>query len=144
MIEPPFHANWGGKNLFIGYGTYINFNLTLVDDGKITIGNNVLIGPNVSINTVNHPISVSLRKKNYLYTREVKISDYVWIGSNVIILPGVTIGENSVIGAGSVVTHDIPSNVVAVGNPCHVLRKIDEHDDIYYYKNDKIDWENIK
>ena len=142
-IEPPFHANWAGKHVFLGDNVYANFNLTLVDDAYIYIGNKVMFGPNVTIATANHPILPELRERALQYNREVRIGDNVWIGSGAIIVPGVTIGENSVIGAGSVVTKDIPANVVAVGNPCRVLREIGERERIYFYKNEKIDWENL-
>ncbi len=143
-IEPPFHANWGGKNVYMGNNVYANFNLTLVDDDKIYIGDGVMIGPNVTIATANHPIYPNLRLKGLQYNRSVSIEKNVWIGAGCILVPGVTIGENSVIGAGSVVTRDIPSNSVAFGNPCRVYRKIDERDKIYFYKENKIDWEDLK
>lgn len=143
-IEIPFRANWGGKNLHLKNNVYANFNLTIVDDGHVYVGNNVMFGPNVVIATANHPINVELREKLFQYNKDVHIADNVWIGAGAIIVPGITIGENSVIGAGSVVTKDIPANVVAVGNPCRVLRKIGEHDREYFYKNERIDWENLK
>lgn len=139
-IEPPIRANWG-KNTYLGDGVYVNFNLTLVDDTDIHIGNNVLIGPNVIIDTGTHPINPIIRKKQAQYNLPVYIEENVWIGAGSIILPGVRIGKNSVIGAGSVVTKDIPENVVAVGNPCRVLREINERDMEYYYKDLKIDIE---
>lgn len=142
-IEPPFYSNWGGKNVFIGEDAYINFNLSLVDDGKIYIGDNALIGPNVTIITTNHPINPHLRLNKSLYVQDVHIGNNVWIGAGAIILPGVEIGDNTVIGAGSVVTKNIPSNVVAVGTPCKVLRNITQNDEIYFCKNKKIDWENL-
>lgn len=142
-IEPPFHANWAGKNVFMGDNVYANFNLTLVDDGKIFIGNRVLFAPNVVIATPNHPINAELRNKSYQYNKEVHIGNNVWIGSGAVIVPGITIGDNCVIGAGSVVVKDIPANSVAVGNPCRVIREIGEHDIEYFYKNEKIDWENM-
>ncbi len=142
-IEPPFHANWAGRNVFMGDNVYANFNLTLVDDANIYIGNKVMFGPNVTIATANHPILPELRERALQYNREVRIGDNVWIGAGAIIVPGVTIGENSVIGAGSVVTKDIPANVVAVGDPCRVLREIGERERVYFYKNEKIDWENL-
>ena len=123
-IELPLRANWGGKNLHAGDRLYANFNLTLVDDGDIFIGDNVLIGPNVTIATACHPVDPDLRRKALQYNRSVHIADNVWIGACAVILPGVHIGENSVIGAGSVVTKDIPANAVAVGNPCRVIREI--------------------
>ena len=135
-IEPPLHANWG-CNTFVGARFYANFNLTLVDDGVVTIGDDVMIGPNVTILTTGHPIRPDLRKAPTVtqYSLPVTIGSGAWIGANVTILPGVTIGENSVIGAGSVVTKDIPANVVAYGNPCHVAREIGEHDDVYYWRD---------
>lgn len=123
-IELPFRANWGGKNLHLGNNVYINFNLTIVDDGQIYIGNKVMIGPNVTIATANHPLEPELREKQLQYNLDVHIEDNVWIGANAVIVPGVTIGKNSVIGAGSVVTKDIPENSVAVGNPCKVIKKL--------------------
>ncbi|MFQ3229640.1 sugar O-acetyltransferase [Reinekea sp.] len=136
-IEPPLHANWG-KHTHLGNNVYANFNLTLVDDTHIYIGNYVMIGPNVTIATAGHPIEPELRKKVAQFNIPVHIGDNVWIGANSVVLPGVTIGENSVIGAGSIVTKDIPSNVVAVGNPCRVLREIGEHDKEYYFKDYKL------
>lgn len=137
-IEPPLHANWG-KNTHLGNDVYANFNLTLVDDTDIYIGNNVLIGPNVIIDTGTHPVRPDIRKKQAQFNVPVYIGDNVWIGGGSIILPGVKVGKNSVIGAGSVVTKDIPENVVAVGNPCRVLREIGEKDLKYYYKDLEID-----
>jgi galactoside O-acetyltransferase len=139
VIEPPLYANWGGANVSIGDNFYANFNLTLVDDAEIKIGNNVMIGPNVTIATACHPISPSLREKGCQYNLPVTIEDNVWIGSGVSVLPGVTIHKNSIIGAGSIVTKDIPENVIAFGNPCKVSRKINERDDKFYNKDMKID-----
>ena len=138
-IEPPFHANWG-CNIHVGNNFYSNFNLTVVDDTDIYIGDSVMIAPNVVIATGTHPICPELREQVYQYNLPVHIGNRVWIGAGAIILPGVTIGDNSVIGAGSVVTKDIPSDVVAVGNPCRVLREINEYDYEYYRKNCKIDF----
>lgn len=140
-IEPPFHANWGGKNVHFGNGVYANFNLTMVDDCDIFVGNNVLFGPNVTVSAGTHPIHPELRSKQAQYNISIHIGNNVWIGANSVILPGVNIGDNSVIGAGSIVTKDIPSNVVAVGNPCRVLREINENDMKYYYRDMKIDIE---
>lgn len=142
-IELPFHANWGGKNVHFGNSVYANFNLTLVDDGDIYVDDKVMFGPNVTIATANHPIEPGLREKAMQYNKTVHICENVWIGAGTVIVPGVTIGNNSVIGAGSVVTKDIPENVVAVGNPCRVLREIGQHDREYFYKNERIDWENL-
>ena len=142
-IELPFRANWGGHNVHFGNDVYANYNLTIVDDGHVYVGNKVMFGPNVVIATANHPIEPSLRDKALQYNKDVYIGDNVWIGAGVIIVPGIRIGKNSVIGAGSVVTKDIPDNVVAVGNPCKILRKISEHDKNYFYKEEKIDWDNL-
>lgn len=137
-VEPPLHANWGIHTHF-GRNVYANFNLTLVDDTDIFVGDSVLFGPNVVVATAGHPIDPELRRKVAQFNVPVRIGSNVWIGAGAILLPGVTVGENSVIGAGSVVTHDIPPNVVAVGNPCRVLREISDRDREYYYKNRKID-----
>ena len=137
-IEPPLRANWGGKNVHFGKNVYANFNLTLVDDTHIYVGDCTMFGPNVVIATAGHPINPELREKAYQFNMPVYIGRNCWLGAGVIVLPGVKIGDNSVIGAGSVVTKDIPSNVVAVGNPCRVLREIGEHDRQYYYKDRKI------
>ena len=125
-IELPFYANWGGHHVHFGSFVYANFNLTLVDDGHIYIGDKVMIGPNVTIATASHPTDPKLRSKGLQYNEDVYIGENVWIGAGVIIVPGVHIGENTVIGAGSVVTKDIPKGVVAAGNPCRVLREIAE------------------
>ncbi|WP_043931390.1 sugar O-acetyltransferase [Bacillus sp. EB01] len=141
-IEPPLHANWG-RHTHIGNDVYANFNLTLVDDTDIYIGNNVLIGPNVTIDAGTHPIHPELRRNGAQFNLPVVIEDNVWIGAGSIILPGVRIGENTVIGAGSVVTKDIPANVIAVGSPCRVMRKINERDLEYYHKDMKIDEKDL-
>lgn len=138
-IEPPFHANFGGKNVHFGNNIYANFNLTLVDDTHIYVGDNTMFGPNVTVVTATHPISPILRKKQYQYNLPVHIGKNCWIGAGAIILPGTTIGDNSIIGAGSIVTKDIPKNVVAVGNPCRILRQIVEKDEIYYNHNQLIE-----
>jgi len=138
-IEPPFHSNWGGKNVHFGNSVYANFNLTLVDDCDIFVGDNVMFAPNVTVATATHPINPVLRSKQAQYNLPVHIGNNVWIGAGAIILPGVSIGDNTVIGAGSVVTKDIPANVVAVGNPCKVLREINENDIKYYHKDMEID-----
>ena len=138
-IEPPLHANFGGHHVHFGNNVYANFNLTLVDDGHIYVGDKTMIGPNVTIATAGHPIQPTLRYLEMQYNIDVHIGKNVWIGAGSVILPGVTIGDNTVIGAGSIVTKDIPSNVVAVGNPCHVMREIGEHDREYYFRSRKID-----
>ena len=143
-IETPFRANWGGHHVHFGRNIYANFNLTLVDDTHIYVGDYTMIGPNVTIATAGHPILPGLREKAYQYNQPVHIGRNCWLGAGVIVLPGVTIGDNTVIGAGSVVTKDIPANVVAVGNPCRVMRGIDGHDREYYFKENRIDWDAIK
>lgn len=135
-IELPVHANWG-LNTHWGNDCYANFNLTLVDDNEIFIGDGTMIAPNVVIATAAHPIDPVLREGSQ-FAIPVHIGKNVWIGAGSIILPGVTIGDNTVIGAGSVVTHDIPANVVAYGNPCRVQREFNEHDKQYYYKDLKV------
>lgn len=142
-IEPPLHANWGGHHVHFGKMVYANFNLTLVDDTHIYVGDYTMIAPNVTIATAGHPINPELREKAYQFNRSIRIGRNCWIGAGAVILPGVTIGDNTVIGAGSVVTKDIPANVVAVGNPCKVLREIGEHDKEYYFKDCKIDYNSI-
>ena len=140
FIEPPLHANWGGHHVHLGKNVYANFNLTLVDDTHIYIGDHTMIGPNVVIATAGHPILPELRELGYQYNATVHIGRNCWLGAGVIILPGVTVGDNTVIGAGSVVTKDIPPNVLAAGNPCRVLREISEHDKEYYFKDRRIDF----
>lgn len=142
-IEPPLHSNWGGHHVHFGKNVYANFNVTFVDDTHIYVGDYTMLGPHVVIATAGHPILPELREKAYQYNMPVRIGRNCWLGAGVIVLPGVTIGDNTVIGAGSVVTKDIPANCVAVGNPCRVLREIGEHDREYYFKNKKIDWNNL-
>lgn len=137
-IEPPLHANWGGKNVHFGNNVYANFNLTLVDDTHIYVGDCTMFAPNVTVSTAGHPINPELREQAYQYNIPIHIGKNCWIGAGAVITPGVTIGDNTVIGAGSVVTKDIPANVVAVGNPCRVMREIGEHDKEYYFKDRKI------
>lgn len=143
-IEPPFHANWGGKHCHFGKNVYANFNLTCVDDTHIYVGDYTMIGPNVTIATAGHPILPQLREKAYQYNASIHIGKNCWIGAGAIILPGITIGDNTVVGAGSVVTKDLPCNVVAVGNPCRILREINDHDKKFYFKNNTINWDEIK
>jgi len=138
-VEPPLHANWG-CNTHFGKNVYANFGLTLVDDVDIYVGDSVMFGPNVVIATAGHPINPVLRKRGMQFNMPVRIGNNVWLGAGVIVMPGVSIGDNSVIGAGSVVTKDVPPNVVAFGNPCKVYREIGEHDEIYYYRDRKIDF----
>ncbi len=143
-IEPPFHANFGGKHVHFGKNIYANFNLTLVDDTHIYVGDYTMFGPNVTVATAGHPILPELRKEGYQYNAPITIGKNCWIGAGAIILPGITIGDNVVIGAGSIVTKNIPSNVVAVGNPCKVLREVNEDDKKYYFKNRMISKELLK
>ena len=143
-IEPPFHANFGGAHVHFGKNIYANFNLTLVDDTHIYVGDYTMFGPNVTVATAGHPILPELRENMYQYNFPVHIGKNCWIGAGVVIVPGITIGDNVVIGAGSVVTKDLPSNVVAVGNPCRVLREVNERDKKYYFKDRKIEFSNLK
>ncbi len=142
-IELPFHANWGGRHVHFGSFIYANSNLTLVDDGHIYVGDRVMFGPNVTVATANHPLEPSLRARGLQYNRDVSIGANAWICAGVVIVPGVHIGANTVIGAGSVVTKDIPCDVLAAGNPCRVIRALGERDREFYYKTDRIDWENL-
>lgn len=140
-IEAPFYANFGGHHCHFGKYVYVNYNLTCVDDTHIYIGDCTMLGPNVTIATAGHPILPQLRQKGLQYNMPVHIGANCWIGAGAIIMPGVTIGDNVVIGAGSVVTKDIPSNVIAVGNPCRVMREVGEHDRKYYFKDREINLE---
>ncbi len=137
-IEPPFHCDYGW-NIEAGENFNANYGLTILDVGKVTFGSNVLIAPNVSIYTAGHPIHPASRNSGYEYGIPITVGNNVWIGGSVVILPGVTIGDNVVIGAGSVVTKDIPNDVIAVGNPCKVIRKITDEDRKFYYKNREFD-----
>ena len=137
-IEPPFHANWGGKHVHFGKNVYANFGLTMVDDTHIYVGDYTLFGPNVVVATAGHPIDPGLRARGLQYNAAVHIGRNYWIGAGALIMPGVTIGDNTVIGAGSVVTRDIPSGVVAVGNPCRVMREITERDREVYFKDKRV------
>ena len=142
-IEPPLHANWGGYHTHFGNNVYANFGLTLVDDSHIYVGDNVMFGPNVILCTAAHPILPELRVKAMQFNLPVHIGNNCWLGAGVIVMPGVTIGDNSVIGAGSVVTKDVPANVVAVGTPCKVMREINDYDREYYHRGRKIDYNNF-
>lgn len=142
-IEPPLHANWGGRHVHLGSNVYANFGLTLVDDTHIYVGDNTMFGPNVTVATAGHPILPQLREKAYQFNMPVRIGRNCWIGAGVVIVPGVSIGDNSVIGAGAVVTKDIPANSVAFGNPCRVAREIGERDKRYYYRDREINEENL-
>ena len=137
-IEPPLHSNWGGKHAHFGKNVYANFNLTLVDDTHIYVGDGTMLGPNVILATAGHPILPELRVEQYQYNFPIHTGKNCWLGAGVIVLPGVTIEDNTVVGAGSIVTRDLPANVVAVGNPCRVLREIGERDREYYFKDKRI------
>ena len=142
-IESPYFANWGGHHVHLGSNVYVNAGLKLVDDSHIYIGDNTMLGPDVVLATAGHPIDPELRGKGLQYNLPVRIGKNCWLGAGVIVMPGITIGDNTVIGAGSVVTKDIPSGVVAVGNPCKVLREVGERDKIYYWRDKKIDWDDL-
>lgn len=142
-IETPFHCDYGW-NIEVGENFYANYNLTILDVGKVVIGKNAQFAPNVSIFTAGHPVHPDSRNTGYEYGIGVTIGDNVWLGGNTVINPGVTIGNNVVVGAGSVVTKDLPDDVIAVGNPCRVLRKITEEDRKYYFKDRVFDVEDYK
>ncbi len=142
-IEPPFHANMGGHHVHFGKNVYANFNLTCVDDTHIYVGDYTMFGPNVTLATAGHPLLAELRVQGYQYNMPIHIGRNCWLGAGVIVMPGITIGDNSIIGAGSVVTKDIPAGVVAVGNPCRILRHVNEHDREYYWKDRKISWADL-
>ena len=137
-IESPFHCDYG-YNIEVGEWFFANYNFIVLDVGKVRIGNDVMFGPNVGIYTAGHPIHPDSRKSGYEYGIDVTIGNNVWVGGSVCIMPGVTIGDNVVIGAGSVVTKDIPANMIAVGNPCRVVREITEEDRDYYFRDRKFD-----
>lgn len=137
-IEQPFHCDYG-KNIEVGENFYANYNCTILDVGKVIIGDNVMLAPNVSIYTAGHPLHPDSRNSGYEYGISITIGNNVWIGGNAVINPGVKIGNNVVIGAGSVVTKDIPDNMIAAGNPCRVIREISEEDRKYYFKDREFD-----
>lgn len=138
FINPPFYCDYG-SHIEVGKNFYANYNCTIIDVAKVRIGDNCMLAPNVAIYTAGHPVHPESRNSMYEYGLEVTIGDNVWIGGNVVILPGIKIGSNTVIGAGSVVTKDIPDWVVAGGNPCRVLRKITEADRKFYYRDREFD-----
>lgn len=146
FINPPFYCDYG-FHIEVGESFFANYNCTIIDVAKVKIGDNCQLAPNVSIYTAGHPVHPDSRNSLYEYGIGVTIGDNVWIGGNTVILPGVHIGSNTVIGAGSVVTKDIPDWVIAAGNPCRVIRKITEDDRRYYYKDREFDeeaWEHIQ
>ena len=138
LLNPPFYCDYG-YHIEVGNNCLFNYNCTIIDVGRVKLGDFCLLGPNVSIYTAGHPIHPAIRNGNYTYGIDVEIGDNVWIGGNVTICPGVKIGSNSVIGAGSVVTKDIPAWTVAAGNPCRVIREITEEDRRYDCKDRRID-----
>jgi len=146
FVVPPFYCEFGTR-ISLGDNFYANYNCVILDVAPVTIGENCMFGPNVSIYTAGHPIHPATRNTGYEYGKPVTIGDNCWIGGSVTITPGVTVGNNVVIGAGSVVTRNVPDNVVAVGNPCRVIRKITDEDKRLLYKSELIDdeiWNKIK
>ncbi len=143
FLNPPFYCDYG-SNIYVGKNCFMNYNCTILDNGKVTLGDNCLLAPNVSIYTAGHALHPDSRALGYEYGVEVTVGNNVWVGGNTVILPGVHIGDNVVIGAGSVVTKDIPDWSFAAGNPCKVIRAITEEDKRYYFKNREIDNETLK
>ena len=146
MVVPPFYCDYG-SHIEVGENFFANYNCTILDVAPVKIGDNVLFGPNVSLYTAGHPLHPVSRNSAYEYGISITIGDNVWLGGNVVVTPGVHIGNNVVIGAGSVVTKDIPDNMVAAGNPCRIIREITEEDKKYYYKDREFDeeaWANIE
>lgn len=137
-VNIPFWTDYG-KNIFVGENFYTNFNCVILDVARVYIGDEVMFGPNVAIYTASHPIHPESRNSGYESGHEVRIGNNCWLGGNTVVNPGVTIGDNVVIGSGSVVTKDIPANVVAAGNPCRVIREITEEDRNYYFKDMRFD-----
>lgn len=137
-VKPPFHCDYG-YNIHVGDSFFANYNCIILDVAPVYIGNNVKLAPNVSIFTAAHPIHPTVRVTDYEFGIQIRIGDNVWIGGNTVINPGVFIGENCVIGSGSVVCNDIPANCVAAGNPCKVIRPITDADLMFYFDDRKID-----
>lgn len=145
VVNPPFFCDYG-THISVGKNFFANYNCTIIDVAKVTIGDNCQFAPNVSIYTAGHPLHPEIRNTLYEYGIHVTIGNNVWIGGNSVVLPGVNIGDNCVIGAGSVVTKDIPPWSLAAGNPCRVIRKITEADREFYYKDRRFDpeaWADI-
>lgn len=146
FINPPFYCDYG-DHIEVGKNFFANYNCTILDVARVVIGDNCQFAPNVSIYTAGHPLHPDTRNTLYEYGIEVMIGDNVWVGGNTVICPGVHIGSNSVIGAGSVVTKDIPDWSVAAGNPCKVIRKITDEDRKYYFRKQEFDeeaWEDVR
>lgn len=139
-VETPFRCDYG-YNIEIGDNFYSNYNLVILDTAKVTIGKNAMFAPNVSLFTAGHPVHPEARNSGYEYGFPITIGDNVWLGGGVIVTPGVTIGDNVVVGAGSVVTRDLPSNVIAAGNPCRVIREIADGDRRFYWRDRPFDVE---
>ena len=137
-VIPPIYANFGLTNVHVGKNVVFNFNTTLVDDGEIFIGDDCMIGPGCNLATSIHPISPRLRRHKLQYNKPIHIGNNVWLGAGVTVLPGITVGDNAIIGAGSVVTKDVPANAIVAGNPAHLIRMITEEDDYTYEKGKKI------
>ena len=142
MVNPPFYCDYG-NHIFVGKNFFANYNCCFLDVGKITFGDNCLLGPNVCISTAGHPVHPAARNSLYEYGIDIRIGNSVWIGANAVICPGVTIGDCCVIGAGSVVTRDIPAWSVAAGNPCRVIRRITEDDRELYFTRRRADDEAL-
>lgn len=123
IIESPFHCDYG-CNIFLGSNFFMNFGCVVLDEAPVTFGDNVFVAPNCGFYTAGHPLDAVSRNRGLEYARPITVGNNVWIGGNVVVLPGVTIGDNCVIGAGSVVTRSIPADSLAVGNPCRPVRKI--------------------
>ena len=146
FIDTPFRCDYG-NHITVGDNFYANTNCIIIDVAQVTIGSNVKFGPNVSVITAGHPVHAQIRSTAYEYGVPITIGDNVWIGAGAIILPGVSIGSDTVIGAGSVVTKDIPEKTVAAGNPCKVIKQITDDDKKYYYKSREFDseaWDDIQ
>lgn len=146
FINPPFYCDYG-KNIEVGKNFFANYNCTILDVAKVKIGDNCQMAPNVAIYTAGHPIHPATRNSQYEYGKPVTIGDNVWIGGNTVLCPGVHVGSNVVIGAGSVVTKDLPDWCIAAGNPCRVIRKITDADKRKLFRDEEIDneaWADIQ
>lgn len=146
FINPPFYCDYG-KNIEVGKNFFANYNCTILDVAKVKIGDNCQMAPNVAIYTAGHPIHPATRNSLYEYGKPVTIGDNVWIGGNTVLCPGVQVGNNVVIGAGSVVTKDLPDWCIAAGNPCRIIRKITDADKRKLFRDEEIDdeaWADIQ